>query len=331
MSTYIIAEAGVNHNGDITIAKQLIDAAVQAKVDAVKFQTFQAESMVTLDAQKADYQKERTSSQESQYEMLKKLELSREDHIQLIEYCEKKGITFLSTPFDPESLQLLLDLGIERIKVPSGEITNYPLLKEIAKSKLPVIISTGMCEYEEIDQALAILTREGNESISILHCNTQYPTPYEDVNLRVLEEYRTRYPYEIGYSDHTQGIEVPIAAVALGATVIEKHFTLDKTMEGPDHKASLEPQELADMVQSIRNIEQAIGRSKKVVTQSEQENVKIARKSIVAKRAINCGELFSEDNLTVKRPGVGISPMKWDEILGLHANKAYKKDELIRL
>ncbi|MFI3177715.1 MAG: N-acetylneuraminate synthase [Eubacteriales bacterium] len=331
MSTYIIAEAGVNHNGDISLAKKLIDVAALAKVDAVKFQTFRAETLVTLDAQKADYQKERTGSQESQYEMLQKLELSREDHIELMEYCEEKGVTFLSTPFDRESLQLLLELGIERIKIPSGEITNYPLLKEIAKTKLPIIISTGMCEYEEIDQALAILTREGNESISILHCNTQYPTPYEDVNLRVLEEYRTRYPYEIGYSDHTQGIEVPIAAVTLGATVIEKHFTLDKTMEGPDHKASLEPQELADMVRSIRNIEQAMGCCNKCVTPSEQGNVPIARKSIVAKKEICCGELFSEDNLAVKRPGDGISPMKWEEVIGQQANKAYKKDELIRL
>ena len=332
MSIFIIAEAGVNHNGSIDLAKKLIDAAVDAKVDAVKFQTFKTENLVCKDAKKAKYQKENTDKEnESQYEMIKKLELDIESHKELISYCREKNIMFLSTPFDLDSIKLLDGLGLEIFKIGSGEITNLPYLREIGKLGKKVILSSGMSTIYEIKDALDILTKAGTkkESIAILHANTQYPTPMEDVNLRAMQTIKETLKVEIGYSDHTLGIEVPTAAAALGAAVIEKHFTLDKNMEGPDHKASLEPNELKAMVKAIRNIELALGSDIKRPSPSEQENIAIARKSIVAKREIKKGELFSEDNLAVKRPGNGMNPMKWDEVIGTFSAKDYKEDELI--
>lgn len=326
---FIIAEAGVNHNGDMTLAKQLIDGAVAAGVDAVKFQTFKAEKLVTKSAAKANYQKETTDQEETQYEMLKKLELSEAMHVELIKYCEERKIQFISAPFDMESIELLQRLGMETFKIPSGEITNLPYLRAIGKLKKKVILSTGMSEIEEIKQAIYALKAEGTEDITVLHCNTQYPTPMEDVNLKAMQTIQKELNIKVGYSDHTLGIEVPIAAVAMGACVIEKHFTLDKNMPGPDHKASLDCEELAQMVRSIRNIEKALGRSEKKLTPSESKNINIARKSIVAAADIKKGERYTEENLTTKRPGSGISPMKWDEVIGQLANKDYKKDELI--
>ena len=328
--TYIIAEAGVNHNGDISIAKKMIDVAVKAGADAVKFQTFRAEQLVCQSAKKADYQMETTDSTESQFEMLKKLELSYSDHVELISYCKKKNIQFLSTPFDVDSLKMLDRLGVPLIKIPSGEITNYPLLVAAAKTKKPIILSTGMSNLEEIAEAIHVLKANGGERIVLLHCNTEYPTPMKDVNLRAMDTMRERFHLQVGYSDHTLGIEVPIAAVALGATVIEKHFTIDKKMKGPDHKASLEADQLKAMVAAIRNIEVALGSEEKSATTSEKKNMEVARKSIVAAGDIKKGEKFSENNLTTKRPGNGISPMKWNEILGKTADRDYKKDELIR-
>lgn len=328
--TYIIAEAGVNHNGDISTAKKMIDVAVKAGADAVKFQTFRAEQLVCQSAKKADYQMETTDSTESQFEMLKKLELSYSDHVELISYCKKKNIQFLSTPFDVDSLKMLDRLGVPLIKIPSGEITNYPLLVAAAKTKKPIILSTGMSDLEEIAEAIHVLKANGGERIVLLHCNTEYPTPMKDVNLRAMDTMRERFHLLVGYSDHTLGIEVPIAAVALGATVIEKHFTLDKKMKGPDHKASLEADQLKAMVEAIRNIEVALGSKEKSATTSEKKNMEVARKSIVAAGDIKKGEKFSENNLTTKRPGNGISPMKWNEILGKTADRDYKKDELIR-
>lgn len=328
--TYIIAEAGVNHNGDISTAKKMIDVAVKAGADAVKFQTFRAEQLVCQSAKKADYQMETTDSTESQFEMLKKLELSYSDHVELISYCKKKNIQFLSTPFDVDSLKMLDRLGVPLIKIPSGEITNYPLLVAAAKTKKPIILSTGMSNLEEIAEAIHVLKANGGERIVLLHCNTEYPTPMKDVNLRAMDTMRERFHLQVGYSDHTLGIEVPIAAVALGATVIEKHFTIDKKMKGPDHKASLEADQLKAMVAAIRNIEVALGSEEKSATTSEKKNMEVARKSIVAAGDIKKGEKFSENNLTTKRPGNGISPMKWNEILGKTADRDYKKDELIR-
>nr|WP_307991086.1 N-acetylneuraminate synthase [uncultured Niameybacter sp.] len=327
----IIAEAGVNHNGDIQLAKRLIDVAVEAKADVVKFQTFKAENIVTDEAPKATYQKETTDSNESQYRMLKKLELSVEDHKELIAYCKEKGILFLSTPFDLESIDLLDDLGIEIFKIPSGELTNLPYLEKIGAKKKQVILSTGMSTIDEVEAAIRILNNQGTTDITLLHCTTQYPTPMEEVNLKAMLTMKERFGLEVGYSDHTEGIEVPIAAVAMGATVIEKHFSLDKNMEGPDHRASLEPNELIKMVQAIRNIEKALGNGEKVPSKCELQNKEIVRKSIVAKVSIQEGELFSEDNLTVKRPGSGISPMRWHEVLGRRATKNYVKDEMIIL
>lgn len=329
--TFIIAEAGVNHNGDIGIAKKMIDAASAAGADAVKFQTFKTERIVSINAPKAEYQIENTNNIESQYQMLKKLEIDKETHLELMEYCEKKNILFLSTPFDIESVKMLVELGIEIIKIPSGEITNLPYLREVAKQKKKVILSTGMSNMQEVKEAVQILRQNGTEAITVLHCNTQYPTPMEDVNLKAMINMKDELELPVGYSDHTQGIEVPIAAVAMGATVIEKHFTLDRTMEGPDHKASLEPNELIVMVKAVRNIEKALGNGNKNITKSEKDNLSVARKSIVAACKIEKGELFTEKNLTVKRPGNGISPMKWDEIIGKVSDKTYDVDEMIIL
>jgi len=328
---YIIAEAGVNHNGDIGLAKKLINKAVEAGVDAVKFQTFISEKVISKYAKKAEYQIENTkNSSETQLEMVKKLELSFNEFIELKEYCDKKEIEFLSTAFDFESIEFLRKLGMKTWKIPSGEITNLPYLRKISEVADRIVMSTGMSNLEEIEQALKILNK-AKDKITILHCNTEYPTPMKDVNLKAMNLIKEKFEVEVGYSDHTLGIEVPIAAVALGAKVIEKHFTLDKTMEGPDHKASLEPDELKKMVKCIRNIELALGEEKKEASPSEIKNKEIARKSIVAKCDIKKGEIFSEDNLTVKRPGNGVSPMEWDNVIGKIAHRDFLEDELIEL
>ena len=331
----IIAEAGVNHNGSIETAKKMIEKAVDAGVDIIKFQTFKSEKLVSKSAQQAEYQKKNigSSSDNSQLNMLKKLELSHSDHKELIEYCNQKGIKFFSTAFDLESIDYLHSLNLGLWKIPSGEITNYPYLKKIAQFGEPVILSTGMCEMEDIEAALKVLTDNGlsKDKISILHCNTEYPTPFKDVNLLAMNELKDRFGVRVGYSDHTKGIEVPIAAVALGAEIIEKHFTLDRNMEGPDHKASLEPDELKAMVSSIRNIESALGDGHKTVSESERKNIAVARKSIVAAKDIKAGEIFSENNLAVKRPGNGISPMDWEKVIGKTAKKDFVEDQLIEL
>lgn len=332
--TLVIAEAGVNHNGSLEIAKQLIDVAAEAGVDYVKFQTFKTELLVSKSAVKAEYQqKNLCDGNDSQYQMLKQLELSREQHLILIDYCKKKGVKFLSTAFDLDSIDFLTEIHLGLWKIPSGEITNYPYLRKIARRGEPVILSSGMSGYREIEEALAVLEENGvrHNDIIILHCNTEYPTPMEDVNLRAMQSIAERFHVEVGYSDHTRGIEVPIAAVALGASVIEKHFTLDRNMEGPDHKASLEPDELKRMVSSIRNIEKALGDTEKRITPSEVKNVEVARKSIVAASKIEKGEIFTEQNLTVKRPGNGISPMQWLDVVGKTATKLYEPDDLIEL
>jgi len=323
---YIIAEAGVNHNGSIEIAEKLIDAAAQAGADAVKFQTFIATAGISRFAEKAQYQKENTTTSESQLEMIKKLELPFDQHRHLMEYCRKRNIQFLSTGFDFESINLLKSLNIPCMKVPSGEITNLPLLRQVNEYMHPVIMSTGMATLNEIKEALAVLK---DCKVSLLHCTTEYPCPYEGVNLKAMQTMRDAFHLPVGYSDHTQGIEVPIAAVAMGATIIEKHFTLDRNMEGPDHKASLEPDELKAMVTAIRHIEAALGTGEKEPAECEKKNMAIARKSIVAKRAIKKGELLTDENLTVKRPGDGISPMKWDEVVGTVADRDYQEDEQI--
>lgn len=328
---FIIAEAGVNHNGDIGIARQLVDAAVESGADAVKFQTFIGEKCISAHAEKANYQKETVGEAGSQLAMIKKLELSFDDFRELKTYCEEKGILFMSTAFDIDSARFLNELGLTIYKIPSGEITNYPLLKAIAQFGGKVIMSTGMSEPEEIGRAMEVLRQFGTTDISLLHCNTQYPTPMEDVNLRAMHKLEELFQVPVGYSDHTLGIEIPIAAAALGATVIEKHFTLDRDMEGPDHKASLEPDELKSMVKAIRNIEMAMGDGIKRITASEKENLDIARKSIVAARPIRQGETFTEANIAAKRPGNGISPMRWNEILGQKANRNYAMDELIEV
>ena len=330
--TLIIAEAGVNHNGNIELAKKLIDAAASAGVDYVKFQTFNSKKLVSKNAQKASYQKENTNNHsESQLVMLQKLELSKESHFELIKYCEFKNIKFLSTGFDLESLDFLNELNIDLFKIPSGEITNLPYLRKIGTLGKPIIISTGMANIFEIEDAINVIVSAGTDKsdITILHCNTEYPTPMKDVNLKAMNTIGETFNVPIGYSDHTLGIEIPVAAVALGATVIEKHFTLDKNMEGPDHKASLNPDELRDMVLSIRNIEKAMGHGKKEPSNSEKKNKAIVRKSIVANKKINKGEILSEENIAIKRPGNGISPMKWDSIIGTKASRDYREDELI--
>lgn len=328
---FVIAEAGVNHNGSLAIAKRLIDVASKAGADAIKFQTFKAERMVCRDAAKAKYQINNTDNADSQYQMLQKLELSLQMHKELMWYCKEKNILFLSTPFDRESIRLLVDLDIPILKIPSGEITNLPYLREVARQKRKIILSTGMSNLDEVKLAIKVLKENGGKDIILLHCNTQYPTPISDVNLLAMLTMQRELGLPVGYSDHTLGIEVALAAVALGACVIEKHFTLDKAMEGPDHRASLEPQELKQMIKGIRKVEFALGSKEKQMSSSEQENVIIARKSIVAAQSIRKDEQFTEKNLTVKRPGTGISPMKWDEIVGKTANRDYKVDEMIQI
>lgn len=330
MGVFIIAEAGVNHNGKLDLALRLVDAAKEAGVDCIKFQTFKSEKLVSRTAKKAEYQRQATG-ESSQQDMLKKLELSYDEFITLKEYCDKVGICFLSTPFDFESISFLESINVPFWKIPSGEVTNYPYLEMLAKTRKPIVMSTGMCEMCEIEDAIRVLRDNGASSITLLHCNTEYPTPFEDVNLRAMKTIRDAFCLEVGYSDHTKGIEVPIAAVAMGATIIEKHFTLDRNMEGPDHKASLEPDELKQMVLSIRNIEKALGNGDKRVSPSEKKNIAVARKSIVAAKRIRMGEELTVDNLTVKRPGNGISPMKWKEVLGKKAARDFEEDELIEL
>jgi N-acetylneuraminate synthase len=331
----IIGEAGVNHNGDINNAFKLIDAAVAAKVDYVKFQTFKAANLVSKDARKAEYQISNTSNEnDTQLEMLRKLELSHSQHEQLIEYCEKKGIKFFSTAFDLLSLDYLAQIGLKLVKIPSGEITNLPYLKKAASLFEEVIISTGMCMMSEIKDALNVFIKAGisKNKITILHCNTEYPTPMKDVNLKAMLSIGNEFGVKVGYSDHTLGIEVPIAAVALGATIIEKHFTLDKNLPGPDHAASLEPHELIEMCKAIRNIELALsGSGIKEPSESEIKNINIARKSIVARVNIAKGTTFTEDNITTKRPANGISAMKWDDVLGTIAIRDFNEDDLLEL
>lgn len=334
MSVLIIAEAGVNHNGSMKIAKQLVDVAVDAGVDIIKFQTFKAKNMVSKEAKKAEYQQINIGNgNDSQLDMLQKLELSEQDHEELIAYCKKRGIRFWSTAFDFESMDYLHSLHLGLWKIPSGEITNYPFLRRIASYGELVIMSTGMCELQDIRNALDVLIQFGlsKKQVILLHCNTQYPTPYQDVNLKAMNSIREEFGIQVGYSDHTQGFEVSIAAVALGATVIEKHFTIDRNLPGPDHKASLEPVELKTMVSSIRHIEQSLGNGVKRVSESEKANLTVARKSIVAACSIKKGELLTERNLTVKRPGTGISPMHWPEVVGTTATKNYQEEDLIEL
>lgn len=335
MGVLIIAEAGVNHNGSVEMAKQLIDKAAESGADIIKFQTFKSEKLVSKSARQAEYQKKNIGkvTDDSQLNMLKKLELTEEAHTELISYCEKKGIKFFSTAFDLESIDYLHTLHLGLWKIPSGEITNYPYIKKIAQYGEPVILSTGMCEMTDISAAMDVLLNNGvkREQITILHCNTEYPTPYEDVNLRAMLEIKNKLGVGVGYSDHTKGIEVPIAAVALGAIVIEKHFTLDRNLPGPDHKASLEPQELNAMVSAIRHIEASLGDGRKKISESEKKNIAIARKSIVAACPIRKGTLLTEQNLTVKRPGTGISPMNWEEVIGTKAIKDFQEEDLIEL
>lgn len=331
MSVFIIAEAGVNHNGSIDLAKKLIDVASFSGADAIKFQTFKAENLVTKKAQKAHYQKKQSIKDETQYDMLKKLELDAKAHSVLFNYCKNKKIMFMSTPFDHASINLLNNLGLEIFKIPSGEITNLPYLREIGKLDKKIILSTGMSNIDEIECALKVLTKSGTKknNITVLHANTDYPTKMEDVNLKAMVTIGKKFNIAYGYSDHTLGIEIDIAAVAMGASCIEKHFTLNNNMDGPDHKASLEPDELTTMIKAIRNIEIALGSEIKTPSKSEIANIKIVRKSIIAKTMIKKGDIFSENNLTVKRPGNGISPMKWDEVIGARALRNYNKDELI--
>lgn len=327
--TYIIAEAGVNHNGDFELAKKMILEGKNAGVDAVKFQTFKADNLVSSNAKKADYQMRSTDNKESQQDMLKKLELSFHEFRLLKEYSTELNIDFISTPFDEESIDFLDALNIPFWKIPSGEITNLPYLLKIARTKKPIILSTGMCTIEEIAEALNVFSDYKRNDITLLHCNTEYPTPFQDVNLHAMKTLKDKFQVNVGYSDHTKGIEVPIAAVALGATVIEKHFTLDRNMPGPDHKASLEPGELKEMVKSIRNIEIALGNGEKQPSESEKKNIVVARKSIVANKKIKKGDVITEENITTKRPGNGISPMEWFKVLGTKASKDFIKDELI--
>ena len=331
MKVFIIAEAGVNHNGSVNLAKKLIDIASISGADAVKFQTFKAENLVVKNTQKADYQKQTTDSSESQFDMIKKLELDEDTHKELIAYCKEKDIMFLSTPFDHESINLLSDLGLKIFKIPSGEITNLPYLRHIGALDKKVVLSTGMSNLKEVGDALNILINAGTskDNITVLHANTMYPTPMEDVNLNAMLTIQRELDVAVGYSDHTLGIEVDIAAVALGASIIEKHFTLDQSMAGPDHAASLEPKELKSMVLAIRNIEIALGSDEKKPSRSEGLNISVVRKSIVANQEIKQGDLLTEKNISVKRPGNGINPMKWDDIIGSTARKNYNADELI--
>lgn len=328
--TLIIAEAGVNHNGSLEMAKKLVDTAKACGADIVKFQTAKLDSLVSKSASMADYQKKNVGVEESQKDMLKNLLLDFDEFVELARYCKQVGIMFLSTPFDIESIHFLNDMQ-DIWKIPSGEITNYPYLVEIGKTGKKVILSTGMAEMDEISAAIDVLKENGTTDITILHCTTEYPAPIKDVNLRVMNTMREAFDYPVGYSDHTQGIEVDLAAVALGATVIEKHFTLDRNLPGPDHKASLEPNELKVMVDGIRKIELALGSAEKKPSEAEMKNRSVARKSIVAKKAIKAGDLFTDENITTKRPGSGINPMKWNEVLGNKAVRDFEEDELIEL
>lgn len=333
MKTLIIAEAGVNHNGDLALARQLINVAAEAGANLVKFQTFSADRLVTTHARKADYQTQTTDAGESQHAMICRLELTRDMHEALIAHCKTRGIQFFSTGFDPESIDLLVELGLSYFKIPSGEIINLPYLRHVGGYGKPVILSTGMATLGEIEAALEVLEQAGTPRgrITVLHCNTEYPTPMADVNLRAMLTIRDAFDVAVGYSDHTAGIEVAVAAVALGATIIEKHFTLDRNLPGPDHKASLEPDELKAMVAAIRNIEQALGDGIKRPSVSEAKNKPITRKSLVAGCSIRAGEVFSETNLAIKRPGTGLSPMRWDEVMGRKAPRDFAPDELIEL
>lgn len=331
--TLIIAEAGVNHNGDVSLALELVDAAVEAKADIVKFQTFKADKLTTRHVKKAAYQIKQVVNDESQQEMLKALELTEEDHETLSAYCARKGIRFLSTGFDEDSLSMLMRIGSEFIKIPSGDITNLPLLEYAASFSKTILLSSGMANLGDIEAALNVLYSAGQnrEQVIVLHCNTEYPTPLPDVNLAAMESIAKAFRVSVGYSDHTQGITVPIAAVALGARVIEKHLTLSRQLPGPDHMASLEPKEFADMVAAIRDVESAMGNGVKTPTTSEEPNIPIVRKSLVANQVIRKGEVFNEDNVTVKRPGTGISPMRWREVIGKVSLREYQPDELIEI
>lgn len=330
MSVYVIAEVGVNHNGSFELACKLVDVAKAAGADCIKFQTFKSKNLVSRNAQKAEYQK-KTTGEGSQVDMLKALELSFDEFRDLKAYCDSVGIAFLSTPFDFDSIQFLNSIDMPFWKIPSGEITDYPYLVALARTGKPIVLSTGMSDMDDIAAAIRVLRENGAADIKLLHCNTEYPTPFEDVNLRAMMTMRNAFGLEVGYSDHTKGIEVPVAAVAMGATIIEKHITLDRNMEGPDHRASLEPDELTAMITGIRNIEKALGDGNKKPSPSEKKNISVARKSIVAKCRISKGELFTENNITVKRPGTGISPMKWSSIVGTKATRDFEEDELIEV
>lgn len=331
MSVLIIAEAGVNHNGSLELAKKMADVAKQAGADIVKYQTAKPELVISRFAPKAEYQKETTGQAESQLEMVKKIHFGFDAHRELKEYCDSIGIMYLSTPFDMDSIEFLKDMDMPVWKIPSGEITNLPYLERVAKLKKPIIMSTGMSEISEVKDALDVLYKNGATDVTILHCNTEYPTPLEDANVKAMLDLQKNFGTKIGYSDHTLGLEAPLAAVSLGATVIEKHFTLDKNMEGPDHGASMNPEELCALVKAIRNTEKVLGSGVKTVTASEAKNKDVARKSIVAKVEIKKGEVFTEENLTVKRPGNGISPMKWYDVLCKTAKRDFSLDELIEL
>jgi len=328
----IIAEAGPNHNGELSIALQLVDVAVKAGADIVKFQTAKSENLISKHAPKAEYQNKNTEKNESQLEMGKKLDMNYNMHLKIIKYCHQQNIEFLSTPFDLDSIDMLIRLGLDTLKLPSGSITDLPYLRKIGGLNKNIILSTGMSSLQEVVDAFNILVSSGTDSnnIVVLHCNTEYPTPIEDVNLKAMITIRDELGVNVGLSDHTLGIETPIAAVALGATVIEKHFTLDRDQIGPDHAASLEPDELKEMITAIRNIEKAMGDGVKIPSASEMKNIPIARKSIVAKKPIKKGDLFTENNLTVKRPGTGISPMEWDAYIGKSSDREYKMDDLIQ-
>lgn len=334
MKTLIIAEAGVNHNGSLELALELVDAAADAGADYVKFQTFRADKLAGKSAKKAEYQARNIGDgDDSQYAMLKKLELSPENHFKLMERCLERGIKFLSTAFDLESINFLENLGLPLWKIPSGEITNFPYLRAIGRTKKPAILSTGMATLQEVEDAVGVLTRFGTprRQITLLHCTTEYPAPKNEINLSAMRTLGEHFGLPVGYSDHTQGIEIPVAAVALGATVIEKHFTLDRTMEGPDHRASLEPDELREMVAQIRHVESALGDGVKEPAESEKKNIPIARKSIVAARDIGRGETFTEENITTKRPATGLSPMRWEQVIGREAPRDFKAEEAIEL
>ncbi len=331
MSVLIIAEAGVNHNGSFELAKKMADVAKAAGADIVKYQTAVPELVISRFAPKAEYQKESTGEAESQLEMVKKIHFGFAEHRKLKEYCDSIGIKYLSTPFDMDSIDFLAGMDMPVWKIPSGEVTNLPYLEKVARLKKPIIMSTGMCEIPEIKAALDVLYSNGAEDVTILHCNTEYPTPLKDANVKAMLDIQKNFGTKVGYSDHTLGLEAPLAAVALGATVVEKHFTLDKNMEGPDHAASMSPEELTALVKAIRNTELALGDGVKKVTESEAKNKDVARKSIVAKVPIKAGEVFTTDNITVKRPGNGISPMRWYEVLGQSAKRDFSLDELIEL